>query len=619
MSPPIPKSIALVDYQHMLTVNVKATANDAGPNYAGQRTLDQLAAVRSSCEHVIICMDSPPYWRRNVYPPYKASRAEREPEYAPILRWTNERVMKDGFNVAAAPTEEADDVIATLARIYSEDYGCTDVRIIGADKDALQCVSDSVRLFVPKERGEFDIRGPEWLLKTYGVTPEQFPLLLAIMGDTSDNIPGIKGLGKGHGAKLIGLYKTIEGMANGLTASANDAQLNGKELSAVWKNYAAGMSALPMWVKLTTLNTNVTLDKQPLKYLEKLPMQKLVDDTGYDMVEQTGVEIEELDLIDPDWDAVEAKADAEMRAEMAKALPVEPAPKYLEPQNSNKVVDRPIGKDPKAEYHLRKAAEERSKTARSVSSVSAHSPTAAPQQAHVPATPIQTLNLDRHGQERPKAPDAPNAASNGHQAAAPAGSPQAGASQVVPPTMGPPKAESEGTLARVPPPNWALAAQPQSPSQIMWIATQMVNSRAHAAYGRPEAIFNAISLGRELGLGYATSLDAFHLYNNKPLLKAVTYKALAEQHPDCDWIVITDADDTQATIKTKHRKIGEMSYTYTAERARKAGYFTGGNKDNWNNKTQEMLEARATTKAIRRWYAGVIVGRRSLEEEQDDD
>jgi hypothetical protein len=60
-----------------------------------------------------------------------------------------------------------------------------------------------------------------------------------------------------------------------------------------------------------------------------------------------------------------------------------------------------------------------------------------------------------------------------------------------------------------------------------------------------------------------------------------------------------------------------LEYTYTIERARKAGYLTGGNKHNWTTITQEMLEARAVSKAVNRWYSGATLGMKSYEEAQD--
>jgi 5'-3' exonuclease len=630
VSTPIPKSIALVDFFHMLTVNFKAMANDDGPNKAGQVTIDQLGAIRSASEHVVVCVDSPPYWRKAVYPDYKKGR-EREPEFGAIVQWTLERVAADGYNIARAPNQEADDVMATLAREF-EAEGCSDVRIVGADKDALQCLTDGVRCFIPKGRGEFEIRDLDWFKKAHSVeeqsiTPSQFAMYLAICGDTSDHIPGIKGIGHVGAIKLIATYGTFEKMAEACVAAVNSAKVGGK-LPAFWRNYNQGMAELPRWLRLTTLNDAVDLELHPLKYLEKLPVQKLVedDDVERDAIQNEGMPTDEdMEMPAPDWSAIEDKVTAEQeRLAMAAALPVGavnvsasnaaqgPLPDLRVPS-----AQPLVGADPNAAEILKQKAAERSAKVSPVQETINAAAAEARQRA-------AEGKVDETGRPKASTTDqaAPPPAAEPQSAAASAGAASGPVAEVVPTTRGPRKVEPipapEGGAIVVAPPSWALAAQPRTASELFEIAKKMVNSRAHAAYGSAEGCFNAMSLGRELGLGYATSLDAFHLYNNKPLLKAVTYKALAELHPHCGWITITEADDRHAVIKTFHKGIGEvLTYEYTAERARKAGYFTGSNKENWNNKTQEMLEARVTTKSIRRWYASVIIGQRSLEEAED--
>src|SRR5690606_6945863 len=259
-----PKNIGLVDFSHMLTVNFKARANDAGPNEAGQATLTQLAGVREMCEHVVVCLDHGPYWRRLKYDQYKRGR-EREPEYEHVYKWTVERVEKDGYRIASAKSQEADDVIATLAHAYAGADKCRDVRIIGADKDALQCVNEYVRCFWPKGRGEYEMRDAQWILEKYEVTPDKVALLLAIMGDTSDNIPGIKGIGVKTAAKLINTFRDPAGMAVALTSAMVASQQPGaKPLAATWRNYADGMARLPLWLELTTLARDAQVDAADL-------------------------------------------------------------------------------------------------------------------------------------------------------------------------------------------------------------------------------------------------------------------------------------------------------------------------------------------------------------------
>jgi hypothetical protein len=193
---------------------------------------------------------------------------------------------------------------------------------------------------------------------------------------------------------------------------------------------------------------------------------------------------------------------------------------------------------------------------------------------------------------------------------------------VVPKTQGPQVGERLAVVP-VPAPSWALGTQPRSPTEMAQCAARFFNSRFYsAAHGNENGTFAVIALGRELGLGMAASVEGFHIITSggvaRPFPKANMLKALAEKDPNCEWIMITSADDKHATIKTMHRKVGPLEYTYTIERAEKAGYLNGPNKHNWQTKTQEMLEARATSKSVRRWYPGATFGMHSQEEALDD-
>jgi 5'-3' exonuclease len=620
--PALPASIALIDFSHMLTVHFKSQSNESGPNDAGQRTLNDLAAIRSSTDHVIVCLDSPPYWRKTVFPEYKAGR-EREPEYAAIYKWTVERVHADGFNVARAPGEEADDVIATLATIYTEEYGCTDVRIVGADKDALQLVTESVRCFVPKGRGEFEIRGPEHVKEKYGVAPTDFALMLAIMGDTSDKIPGIKGIGQIGAGKLINAYKNPAGMAVACTAAVSASKMDGK-LPAFWRNYSAGMAELPKWLKLTTLNCNAALELHPLKYLEKLPVQKLVEEEPSDADDSGFADVRHSDSFSDDMlaDVMTPEDMEEERRLMAAALPVDPAMNTNAPKTPERD-RRQDAPENAARIAAGNAAEhDRFGVKRPDPSVMDHVPLEAQnaikklgeQLGKEGAARSQPATSLSHADSQAGA-SAPSSNGNGHHPA-----------EVVPPTQGPTRAprklDDEITslaTTKVDAPNWALATQPGTAAEMLQISKVLLNSRFYSQYGTPQGVFAVMAIGRELGLGMAASLEAFHIVNGRPFAKAVTLRALAERHPDCEWIMITHADSESATIKTKHRRIPEvLEYSYTRERAEQAGYFSGKNRDNWVTKTQEMLEARVTSKGTRRWYPSSTMGMHAVEEANDD-
>jgi 5'-3' exonuclease len=608
----IPKSIALIDFSHMLRVNFHAMANDAGPNDAGRRTLEQLAAARQASEHVIVCMDSKPYWRTGIYTDYKRGR-ETPPELPGIWNWTVERVHADGYNVAKAPNEEADDVMATLARLYTE-RGCQDVRLVTQDKDCLQCVNDVVKQHSPitGRSGEFEIRGSEFVQKEYDVAPSDFALLLAIMGDVSDHIPGVKGLGKKKGAQLINAYKSLAGMDKALEYAKEAANMDGK-LPAYWRNYEIGRAELPKWWTLTKLNDHAKVD--PIALLVSLPVQKLVEEESVpgdeELEEELMIMTGNVDLLiseppaaqkaydvgEPDRSSVELEA----KRAAGTAPPFVP---YADPSKSPR-----IGKDLGADKALEHAG-------------------ANWRAQHAANSEKHRMDIARI--EEDKALAIADADAKRHtQPALPLemALPKMETGQVVPPTQGPQREPRKLAdqipqptgIVRVDPPSWALATQPQTAHEMLAIAKTIINGRFFSQYGTPEGVFSVIATGRELGLGFMAALESFHIVKSRPFMKAVALKALAERDPMCEWLMVTHADDKSATIKTVHRKAGPLEYTYTIERAKLAGYLTGPNAENWKTKTQEMLEARVTSKSTRRWYPGATMGMHSEEEARDDD
>src|SRR5690606_13192248 len=154
-------------------------------------------------------------------------------------------------------------------------------------------------------------------------------------------------------------------------------------------------------------------------------------------------------------------------------------------------------------------------------------------------------------------------------------------------------------------PNWALAAQPSTAKEMLAIAGVLFNSRMYSQFGSERGVFAIMALGRELGMGYAEALEAFHNVKDRPCPKAKWLLARMQKHPDCEWIMITHADEKSATIKTRHRKVDDvMSLTFTIERAISAGFVSGPNRHNWEKIPRNMLRARVITEAYGDWYPG---------------
>jgi 5'-3' exonuclease len=267
------ESIALVDLSYLFKRNWHGTPRDAAPGAAAQSTLDQLAGVRESVAHVIVCCDAPPYRRKEIDPAYKAQRERPEDAEISQKRWLMDRIAKGGYQVAKAKGYEADDVIASLALSYA---WCPDVRIIGCDKDCAQCVTERVRMFVPPvgERPE-EIRGPAEVLAKFGVAPKDMALWLALVGDTADNIKGVPGIGPKKAAQLITDCGSLVGIAEALAVGEE-----GGKPSAMWRALALHWDQLAVALSLTTLDTAAPVDAVAL--LGKRAPARLVADEAFD-------------------------------------------------------------------------------------------------------------------------------------------------------------------------------------------------------------------------------------------------------------------------------------------------------------------------------------------------
>jgi len=242
------ESIALVDVSCLF----KRTF-EANPNAGARNTLDQIVSIEGRVGHVILCLDAPPYSRKDIFPDYKAHREEPTTTEVYQKRELYQMLKDRDYPMARLKGAEADDVIATLARIYGETTAT--VWLVGADKDLAQCVTENVLQLVPSQGSRVEhFRGPVQVKEKFEVTPDQMPLYLALVGDKSDNIPGVKGIGPVKAAGLIGEFKTLVGIAENLN------RIGGQ----VGKALAEGWEQLVLSLKLTTLDARLPLDHQAL-------------------------------------------------------------------------------------------------------------------------------------------------------------------------------------------------------------------------------------------------------------------------------------------------------------------------------------------------------------------
>jgi DNA polymerase I len=160
---------------------------------------------------VAVAWDTKPVHRKEVAAEYKADRRsmpdllrEQFPHFRPI-------VEAFGYQNLEFEGWEADDVIATLAT--QADEGGVRTCVVSTDRDAFQLVSDNVCLMMtPRGVADVHVYTPERVEARYGIRPDQIPDFIGLKGDTSDNIPGIPGIGDKTAGQLISQYGSVEGV-----------------------------------------------------------------------------------------------------------------------------------------------------------------------------------------------------------------------------------------------------------------------------------------------------------------------------------------------------------------------------------------------------------------------
>lgn len=162
--------------------------------------------------HLTVAFDvHAPTFRHKMYEAYKGTRkpmAEELRQQVPVMKQVLQAM---GIHIVEKEGLEADDVIGTLSRTC-EDRGL-EVTVLSGDRDLLQLATESIKIRIPKTKGgktEVEDYYAKDVQERYQVTPEEFVDMKALMGDTSDNIPGVPGIGEKTAAKLIGKYHNIE-------------------------------------------------------------------------------------------------------------------------------------------------------------------------------------------------------------------------------------------------------------------------------------------------------------------------------------------------------------------------------------------------------------------------
>jgi DNA polymerase-1 len=212
---------------------------------------------------------SEPTHRELEYPEYKAQRPPMPSELRQQLPFIDTLALAHGFRVIRRPGYEADDLIATLTRRGVQ--AGMDVTIVAGDKDLAQLVGDHVRMQDTMRDVTYDA---ELVRKKWGVPPERIADLLALMGDSVDNIPGVPGIGQKGAAALLEKYGSLDGVLD------HTAELKGKQKASLEEH----REAAKLYRQLCTVDSDVPLDVT-LDELRIVPPETHVRDEAYRALE----------------------------------------------------------------------------------------------------------------------------------------------------------------------------------------------------------------------------------------------------------------------------------------------------------------------------------------------
>lgn len=216
-------------------------------------------------EYLVFCYDrKEPSFRLELYSEYKANRSEMPEDLGKQIPYIKRMADLLGIPSFEVPGYEADDLIGTLTRLGRQNN--MEVLIVSGDKDFGQLIENHVLLYDTMKETKYDTQG---VIEKWGVHPEQFIDYLAIVGDSSDNIPGVSGVGPKGAIKLLEEFGSLDGVYKNLDKIKSES-LKQKLIASKEQAYLSQ--------KLVTIVTDVPMDTNMASYhIKPVQTEKLRD------------------------------------------------------------------------------------------------------------------------------------------------------------------------------------------------------------------------------------------------------------------------------------------------------------------------------------------------------
>lgn len=229
-------------------------------------------------DYLAFCFDSKePSFRVDMYPEYKANRAEMPENLVPQVPFVKKLTELLGVHQEAYPGYEADDIIGTLTRWGRERD--LEVVIVSGDKDFAQLVAPFVTMYDTMKDVRYDVEGVK---AKWGISPEQMIDYLALVGDSSDNIPGVRGVGPKSAQKLLQQFNTLDGIYENIES------VSGKALKAkLIEHKDKAMLSKQLVTIVQNMDMDVKEENLKLRPIHREDLRALLQELGFKSFEKT--------------------------------------------------------------------------------------------------------------------------------------------------------------------------------------------------------------------------------------------------------------------------------------------------------------------------------------------
>lgn len=220
---------------------------------------------------VCVCFDLPGgSFRNKMYKEYKANRDAAPDDLSEQFNYIKEILTSLGIKFLEKPGYEADDIAGTLSKILSS--GDEKTYLLSGDRDYLQLVNDNTKLlFTVKGISELNIFDIDKVKEKYDIYPNQVVDFKALMGDPSDNIPGVPGIGKKRATDLINEYKTLDNLYQ---------NIDRMKKNKLRESLAGNKEIAYLSQKLAKINSDVELEED---IIDKISFTNNYGDSAYEV------------------------------------------------------------------------------------------------------------------------------------------------------------------------------------------------------------------------------------------------------------------------------------------------------------------------------------------------